>query len=325
MTIGPPTRCSRVGASAKVPSAHRVAVLIINWNSIARTVGAIESVQRDLEGCDLPYEITVVDNGSRDPAEARALNEVAGVRLVRLASNTGFTGGMNAAARASEGDVLLFYDNDARPRSKGSIASLFDILERHPEAAAVGPATTATARRSSASEVTSVGFLCGAALMVWRQDFDAAGGFDPALFAFYEETLLGRRLVGNGRALLEAHLVQFDHPEFGLTNRTRNLARFLFARNRWIMVSKSPPPQVTIRELVELVVEAIREVVDAAIQGDSGRFRARWKGSWLGLRAAIEDPRALDPIRVLRGEFPSIDAGYATATLPVGSGPRGES
>lgn len=94
----------------------RVAAIIVNWNRGDLTMRAANSLLSQLGAAD---RVMLVDNGSSgDDAEWLSAHyaEDPRVEVVRLAENTGFTGGVNAGyavARAALPEHVLLLNNDA--------------------------------------------------------------------------------------------------------------------------------------------------------------------------------------------------------------------
>jgi GT2 family glycosyltransferase len=78
-------------------------------------------------------------------------------------------------------------------------------------------------------------FLSGACLLVRRSAFEAVGGFDPAIFLFYEDDDLCRRLRDAGHALVHVDAAQARHGRGKSTApslRRRYVARWHLAWSR---------------------------------------------------------------------------------------------
>lgn len=86
----------------------RCSVVIPCHNGVELTRACIESLCRQ----DLaPLEILVVDNDSTDgTADLGTMSPL--VRVIRLAENRGFAGGVNAGLREARGDTVLVLNND---------------------------------------------------------------------------------------------------------------------------------------------------------------------------------------------------------------------
>jgi GT2 family glycosyltransferase len=90
----------------------RVSIAVVTHRNLAFTKLCIASV---LHNCDLPYELIVVDNASRD-ATCEYLHELAGanehVRLIFNEDNRGFAAANNQALTAARGESLVLLNND---------------------------------------------------------------------------------------------------------------------------------------------------------------------------------------------------------------------
>ena len=240
-------------ADAGLPLARpRVSVIVVNWNGQTH----LEPCFSSLLASDYPtalLELICVDNGSTDGSVALMRSRFPQVRLVTLPENRGFTGGNAAGVAEATGDVFLFVNNDMR----------FDpsMVSRLVEA--MGPRTACVGARVMDWRGTRIDFVRGTssfeargfqehygepfapgtalaesffpnggAFAVTRRAYDEAGGFDPALFAYYDDVDLGWRLriAGHGIRTVPEAIAYHRH---GSTVRTQPHAhkRYLMARN----------------------------------------------------------------------------------------------
>lgn len=105
----------------------RVSVVVVTWNGLDLTLRCLDSL-RGQGDADLEVELVVVDNGSTD-GTVEALADVPDVRVVALATNTGFAGGVDAGIRATTGDAVVLVNNDAVARPgfvRALVAPLLD-------------------------------------------------------------------------------------------------------------------------------------------------------------------------------------------------------
>lgn len=112
-----------------------LSIIIVNYNG----GGHLEDCLRSLteHPPHVPTEVIVVDNASTDGSAAR-VSAYAGVRLVQLSENVGFSAGNNAGIRASGGAYLLLLNNDTIV-PPGAIDRLLERLRADPSAAIAGP------------------------------------------------------------------------------------------------------------------------------------------------------------------------------------------
>lgn len=194
-----------------------VAVVIVNYNRRDWLADCLRSVLAQSVQAD---EVIVVDNGSTDgSAEMAQENFGDRVKLVRLDENRGFAGGNNAGAQASAAQWLALLNNDAaadpdwlswmlaeaRP-GVGMIACRIlraedrDLLDNlgvglWPDGMSRGERRL---ERDDGSSGAAALLPSGCAMMIRREAFEAAGGFDEDFFCYSEDTDLGlkARLLG---------------------------------------------------------------------------------------------------------------------------------
>jgi cellulose synthase/poly-beta-1,6-N-acetylglucosamine synthase-like glycosyltransferase len=167
-------------------------------------------------------EVVVVDNGSVDGTAAAVAEEFPDVLLVRLAENVGFGRAVNLGAERASGDVLLVVNNDAVPAPDFAERMLAPFADP-----AVGMAAGVLTQRPHPDRVDSAGVEldvtvgswdlgwnapvaslgtstpagpCGGAAAYRTSAWRDAGGFDPALFAYWEDVDLALRLRRAGWA-----------------------------------------------------------------------------------------------------------------------------
>jgi hypothetical protein len=179
-------------------------------------------------------------------------------------------------------------------------------------------------------------FACGGNMLVKRQRFLDAGGFDPAYFAYYEDVDLGWRLLASGQRLLAAPRAVVHHRS-GATSELLGLYRrgFLFERNAFLTVYKNldeelwprlmPVVMLTLmarsQHLLaranpggELLAEdpyasAPAPVPTPALHGGAGRFgnlrRGDLAGAWKSLRRRLARFAAA-PVAEANGARPPV-------------------
>lgn len=130
---------ANVVADADSRMSGRVSVIMPTFQDVVMTRRAVRSLL-EYKGPEDDLEIIVVDNGS-DPDVALALQsdlfDADGVRVLRLARNTNFSGGSNAGLAISSGELALFLNNDTVVRP-GWLAPLRAGIEA-PEVRGVQP------------------------------------------------------------------------------------------------------------------------------------------------------------------------------------------
>jgi glycosyltransferase involved in cell wall biosynthesis len=156
--------------------------VIVPARDAEATLGA---TLRALQGQDLgqPYEVLVVDDGSRDATAAIARAAGPPVRLLRLATSTGAGSVRNHGAAAARGCVLAFTDADCVPTPGWLRAGLralegCDLVQG---AVAPDPSAAIGPYDRSLSVTGERGFYESANLFVRRDRFEAAGGFQDVI------------------------------------------------------------------------------------------------------------------------------------------------
>lgn len=170
-----------------------------------------------------PWELVVVDNGSRDTTDAVAWARIeAGfpvpARVVRAEGQVGAAFARNHGARLTAGDLLAFCDADDLVAddwlhrlvdAAGTLDAVgarveFDRLNDGParRSLALGAdRAESDAAGSEPSEVSSPRFrpvLSSGGMAVWRDVFERVGGFDVTYVGGGEDKDLSYRLVGAG-------------------------------------------------------------------------------------------------------------------------------
>jgi len=125
----------------------RLSIIIVNFNGGEHLQRCLASLA--VHPSQASTEVIVVDNASTDGSDAHA-TQFAGVRLVKLRENVGFSAGNNAGIRASSGELLVLLNNDTVVGA-GALDALIARLEARPEAGVAGPRLVDGAGRTELS------------------------------------------------------------------------------------------------------------------------------------------------------------------------------
>jgi GT2 family glycosyltransferase len=119
-----------------VPVQPAVSVVIVNYRKGELLLASLDSVFRTAG--DLPIEVIVVDNASRDDTARVVPRRFPGVRLVLNDENVGFARATNQGLALATAPLCLWLNPDTVVQP-GALQELVRFFHAHPDAAAVGP------------------------------------------------------------------------------------------------------------------------------------------------------------------------------------------
>ena len=269
----------------------------------------LEPCLGSLANLDYPaecVEVLVHDNGSPDavvPWAARTFPEV-GVWSVQ--ANQGFAAPCNGIVERAKTELVCLV-NDDMTFEPGFLRALVAAY-RETKAACVGACVLTAAgdtiefaggslalsghaapRRhglsvealQSCTSIETTLFASGGAMLVEREKFLQAGGFDPSYFAYYEDVDLGWRLHALGESVVwtpEArcfHRGQASQSALGPDGRTP-----LLERNALLSVLKNFEP-----ERAQLMFGYALALLDLRAACDLNRSEACWRGRMSAIAA----------------------------------------
>jgi len=233
----PPVPGERRADAATADEIPEVAVAIPSCNGRA----LLESCLDALDASDYPkdrLEILVYDNGSSDGTVEWLAAARAHVRVLSADRNEGFAAPCNRLARAASARAVCFLNNDVRVEP-GFLEALTRARVRTGAACIGARILSADARRIEfdGGSMSFLGhgaplrggavasdhardekpfetlFASGAAMLVDREAFLAAGGFDEEYFAYFEDVDLGWRLWTLGERCVVAPAARARHRE----------------------------------------------------------------------------------------------------------------
>jgi len=112
----------------------RLSIITANWNTRQLLNELLHSLY--VHPPRAPFEVIVVDNGSRDGSVEMIRSEFAGVRLVCNEVNRGFARANNQGASIARGEFLLLLGSDTMV-CEGSVNTMMEHIIAHPEVGAV--------------------------------------------------------------------------------------------------------------------------------------------------------------------------------------------
>jgi O-antigen biosynthesis protein len=220
-------------------SQPEVSIVIPVYNKWQYTIQCLRSLYENTTG---NYEVIIVDDASTDETEGK-LSKVRNIRLVRNEENTGFIDSCNRGAALSKGDHILFLNNDTivnndwlpplletiREEGVGAVGSKLVYPDGTlQEAGGIiwsdgsgwNYGRNDNADKPEYNYVREVDYCSGACLLLKRELFEKAGGFDIKFKpAYYEDTDLCFSLRNNGYKILYQPKSVVTHFE-GVTSGT---------------------------------------------------------------------------------------------------------
>jgi GT2 family glycosyltransferase len=205
-----------------------VSVVIVSFNGrqhLERCLPALAATT------GVEFETTLADNGSSDGTAGWVRDRFPTIRALELGHNLGF-GAANACGIAAARAPLIALLNSDTVVEPGWLAELVRVLDGDPTIAAVCSTLrlldhpellnargggmsrlgfgfdrdylhpAAPSPLAPEPETREVLFPTAAAMLIRREDFAAAGGFDPAMFMYHEDVDLGWRLWLAGRRVV---------------------------------------------------------------------------------------------------------------------------
>jgi len=230
-------------------------IIIPVFNKAALTGQCLDALFQVTRG---DFEVIVVDDASTDGTQ-ELLSQYAGrVRVVRHASNGGFATTCNDGAAVAQGKLLVFLNNDTIPLA-GWLDALVEYATAHPKAAVVGakllfPDDTVQhagviitqtrwphhiyagfpADHSAVNKSRRFQIVTGGCMLIRREIFEKARGFDDAFRNSYEDVDLCLRLGEMGHEIHYCHESVLYHME----SRSRNIKSDQETKNNQLYKSR---------------------------------------------------------------------------------------
>lgn len=241
-------------------------VSIIVLNQEKSHLSRLAAIAAASSGCNNPFEILCVDNGSSAQDLKYLQESEVPMRLIKLGENKGFSLANNLSAQESRGDYLLFLNNDAF-LDEGAIDEMVQAFNVQPDCRIVGsilrfPDGTIQEAGASLSpdgnpirhgrndkkfktrklpRFQPVDYVSGACMMIRKNHFLEMGGFDEKYSpAYYEDTDLCMRSLLYGQKVYLASRANCYHIENATTStieqgawatRTAEAHRKIFLRD----------------------------------------------------------------------------------------------
>lgn len=278
-----------------------MAVLILTYNGRDLIDACLRTV---LASTYAAFRAIVVDNGSEDGTAEAVRARFPGVEVVRMPSNLGFAAAYNRAIRAIPEGLAVLLNQDTEIANPRWIDELVERAQESPDAAVV---TCKLLFRDAPNTVNSLGGMAywwtgtvdagfgeadrdgepadfepfsgtGGAMLVRRDLFLEAGGFDEAFFMYCEDFDLGWRLRLLGHRTLLAPRARVLHDFSAGLGRLGARKVYLVHRNYLRAMLKNYEPLSLARGLPQFLLFTVMKSVGLGIVGsDPELFWAPWK------------------------------------------------
>ena len=278
-----------------------VSVIIPNFNGKQYLKKCLDSLRKQ----DYPnFEVILVDNGSKDGSVEWTKEHYPEVRVIALAENTGFCGGVNTGIRASKAEYVLLLNNDTIVLP-GFITELVCAIEKAPDIfscqakmlqiqdnskmddagnfyCALGWAFADGKGKpeSNYQEEREIFASCAGAAIYRKKILDQIGLFDEEHFAYLEDVDIGYRAKLYGYRNLFCPTAKVLHVGSGTSGSRYNLFKIRYSsRNNMYLIYKNMPGwQILINSPFLLAGFAAKTVFFATKGFGKDYIKGMWNG-----------------------------------------------
>jgi GT2 family glycosyltransferase len=272
-----------------------VSVVIPTWNGLALLQRALRGLE---EGSTRASAVIVVDNGSIDGTADWVARERPSCIVIRNSQNRGFAAAVNQGIGATNSRWIALLNNDAIPSPSwlqalltagesgpriGAVASRM-MFESRPDV--VSSAGVRVDRSGGAwdhlaglaewpeSPVEIFGASAGACL--YRRDMlDDVGPFEESFFAYLEDVALAWRARLRGWRAILAPAAVVRHAVSATAGEGSPLKRYYLARNKWMMLIRTYPHTVFLRDLPLIILRDVYTSIRSLAACDLVPLRGR--------------------------------------------------
>jgi len=272
----------------------KVSIVIVNLNGKHHLSECFKSIQ-ELNYPKDKIKLIVVDNGSKDGSVELIQNKYSYIKLLKNTKNEGFAKPSNDGARAATGEYVAFLNNDMRVQKNWLIELVNSLRTNNAQCAGsvilnwdgklldfagggvnfIGLGFQDDFKKpikemeSKLKEDKPLFFACGGAMLVNKEMFLFAGGFDEDYFAYYEDVDLGWRLrvLGCNIVLSVKSRVYHKHNSTSKTIASERV-QLLFERNKLYTIYKNYGDKLFNKVFISALLLDIREAfVFSGIEG----------------------------------------------------------
>jgi len=282
-----------------------LSIILVNYNGIDDTKECIVSLQKYIK---FPFEIIVVDNGSKRDETTLLQTEYPDVICIRSEKNLGFAGGNNIGIKHSKGKYILLLNNDTYIKDN-SFEFMIQKLESNPDIGGVSPKikfafspdTIQFAGFTTLSEITlrnkgigygekdkgqhnksyEIPYLHGAAMMIKREAIKKAGLMPDIYFLYYEELDWSVRIKNAGYKLFyEPRCIVF-HKESQSTGKKSPLYYYYYTRNRLLFAYRNIKGLNKYLSIIyQITIALVKNNFSFLLQGKFNLIKASFSGAF---------------------------------------------
>lgn len=238
-----------------------ISIISVNYNEPEETGLFLESVYQSTYH---NFEVIIIDNGSERKVNLEIEEAYPRLKVIHSDKNKGFAGGNNLGIIASQGEYLIFLNNDTLVPSD-FISKIANFMLQTPDAGIASPKLiypngkiqyagsvainpyTARGKRIGRNEEDKgqynhacvTGLPHGAAMIVRREAIEAAGLMCEDYFLYYEEYDWGLAIGSKGYKLYyfgETHII---HKESMSVGKDSPLKVYYMNRNRLLFLKRN--------------------------------------------------------------------------------------
>jgi len=235
-----------------------VSIVIPVFNKFELTYNCVKSIVE--HGAQVPIEIIVVDDCSRDETMFAAFAFGPGIRLIRNPENSGFIRSCNRGFEAARGEYVVFLNNDTEVKARW-LDELYETMQRDPKIGVVGSKLLFADGslqecggiiwrlgdgwnfgRGQAPDdprycyMRDADYVSGAALMIKAKLFTELGKFDEHFLPmYYEDTDLCFRVRQHGHRVVvqpASEIIHFEGASGGTSVTGTGMKRFQSINHR---------------------------------------------------------------------------------------------
>jgi len=305
-----------------------VSIVVVNWNGAEVLPRCLEALSAQTYR---EFDVTVVDNGSKDGSADDLERRWPGVRVLRLAENKGFAVANNLSAEQTAGRWLVLINNDAFPEVNW-LETLISATKEYPEYSFFGSRLVQyhdPDMMDGAGDVYHISGLawrrhynhpvsevphnveeifgpCAAAAMYLREAFLEVGGFADYYFSYHEDVDLSFRLRLAGYRCLYVPDAVVKHVGSATTGVQSDFAVYYGHRNLVWSFFQNMPTRLLWKYLPAHI---LANLIYLVYYSGRGQVKAIWRAKWdafrdlpgaLRRRRSIQESCAVGPAEIDR-------------------------